>query len=63
MFDHVRRIVVFLLGVGVVVDSLVGDHANIAELAIGAVMIGVLPISDLLDWRPFTARRRDDQRD
>lgn len=59
-FAGARRVVVFVLGVLVVIDSLIGDHDNLGELAIGAVMVGVLPLDGLLAWAtsPWHAHHR-----
>jgi hypothetical protein len=47
-FDHARRIVVFLLGVAVIVEGLFSPHDTTAELIIGSIMVGVLPLDTLL---------------
>lgn len=64
-FAGVRRVVVFLLGVFVIVDSVVGEHDSVGQLAIGAVMVGVLPLDGLVAWAtaPWhtpARRERDD---
>jgi hypothetical protein len=42
-----RRLVVFLLGVAVIVDALAdGDH--LAQLIVGAVLIGIVPVDEFL---------------
>ena len=54
--DHVprwwlwtRRVVSFGLGVWVIVDSLIEKQvASVGKLIIGLVMIGVLPLDDLI---------------
>ena len=43
----IRRVVIFGLGVGVVVDAVGADRVNIWELVIGMVLVGVLPLDDL----------------
>lgn len=43
----IRRVVIFGLGVGVVVDAVGADKVNIWELVIGMVLVGVLPLDDL----------------
>jgi hypothetical protein len=50
-FAVVRRVVVFLLGVAVFLEGL-SDH-DATELVVGMVMVGVLPVDDVLRrWRP-----------
>lgn len=44
-FEQIRRVTVFLLGVVVILDGLTGPTG---ELVIGLVLVGVLPIDDLL---------------
>jgi hypothetical protein len=58
LFEGVRRIVVFVLGVTIIVFALVDpESANtVVMLIIGMVMVGILPIENLLGWFP---RRRD----
>ena len=64
----VRRFVVFVLGIAIVVDALTGSHANlIAELVVGAALLGVVPVDELLaamaaDWR-LRGRERRHHRD
>jgi hypothetical protein len=45
----VRRIVVFLLGITVVIDAVLGTGNHIGELVIGAVLLGIIPVDELLD--------------
>jgi hypothetical protein len=52
-----------VLGSAIVIDALSADKP-LAELIVGCVVLGVLPISDVADiaarvWRP-ERRRRDD---
>lgn len=48
-----RDAVTYALGVAVIVDSVFGGHRSAGELVVGLVMVGVLPLADLL-----TALRR-----
>jgi len=56
-------VVVFLLGVLVILDALLGTGTNtIPELIIGTVLVGVLPLEYVAQaWadRPRTRRRGD----
>jgi len=58
-----RRVVVFLLGVLVILDALLGTGTNtIPELIIGTVLVGVLPLEYVAQaWAdgPRTRRRGD----
>lgn len=55
-WSAVRRFVIFALGVGVVIEALTNTNDNqVADLIIGLVMIGVLPLDDLL--RAYGQRR------
>ena len=52
-FAAIRRVVVFLLGILIIADGLYGggeDDNPIPLLVIGMVMVGVLPIDDLMPW-------------
>ena len=44
----VRRMVTFVLGVAVIVDALWEQENVVTELVIGLLLVGVLPIEDLL---------------
>jgi hypothetical protein len=55
-WQGLRRLVIFVLGVAVIVEGLVEHQDQIADLVIGLVMIGVLPLDDLL--RAYGARPR-----
>ena len=48
-FSYVRRVIVFLLGMLVIIDALYGDHDALAELIIGSIMVGILPLDALYD--------------
>lgn len=51
IFNVLRRVIVFSLGVLVILESL-GDRSDaVAELVIGMVMVGILPLDDFLPWR------------
>jgi hypothetical protein len=53
----IRRVVTFVLGVWVIVDSLVEKNVpSVGKLIVGLVMIGVLPLDDLLMVARRTAR-------
>jgi hypothetical protein len=59
-FEGFRRITVFVLGVTIVIFALVDpESANtVVMLVIGMVMVGILPVENVIDiFRP--ARRRD----
>ena len=56
----VRRIVTFLLGCTVVVDGLLQVPISIGALIIGLLMIGVLPIDDLIRIVRRNGRGRGD---
>lgn len=55
-----RRVVIFLLGVAVILDALdvTGSGRNIGEMVVGLVMIGLLPLDDLIGALQ-RVRRRD----
>jgi hypothetical protein len=47
-FELARRVVVFLLGVAVTLEGMRDE--SMTELLIGLVMVGLLPIENLLPW-------------
>lgn len=49
LWEWFRRITIFLLGVLVILDSLAEKtYASIGKLIVGLLMIGVMPLDDLL---------------
>lgn len=63
VFEGIRRITIFALGVAVVLFALVDPESSntVAMLAIGMVMIGILPVENLMSWR-ITSRREGNGR-
>lgn len=61
----VRRVVIFGLGVGVVLDALMADKTNLWELVVGMVLVGVLPLDDVVRYlqqrAPTHDRRAEDR--
>ena len=53
----VRRLVTFVLGVAVIVDALWEKEDVVAELVIGLILVGVLPIEDLIRLLDRRGRR------
>jgi len=55
-------VVVFLLGVLVILDALIGEGNSVPELIVGTVLVGVLPLEYVAKaWRgpvPPRPRRR-----
>lgn len=47
-FDLARRVLVFVLGVAVIIEGLFSPHDSTAELIIGSIMVGVLPLDTML---------------
>ena len=57
----VRRVVIFFLGCAVILEGIISAQDRVVELIAGMVMVGVLPLDDLL--RSFhwgNGRRRPD---
>lgn len=54
-FAWVRRLVVFLLGVAVIIDALWDRQYVVPELIIGMILVGVLPIDEVI--KSATRRR------
>jgi hypothetical protein len=55
-----RRMAVFLLGCAVIIDALV-EGSPIGYLIVGLLMVGVLPIDDLISLATRHRNRREDQ--
>lgn len=47
-FPIIRRSVIFLLGVAVMIDALWDRQYVVPELVIGMIMVGVLPVDELI---------------
>ena len=57
VFTFIRRFVVFGLGCWVIGNALVNPEERLGQLAVGMVMVGVLPIENIFNWkvqRPVT---------
>lgn len=57
-FANIRRLVVFILGVAIIIDSLWDRQYVVPELIIGMIMVGVLPIDDFVTSMRSRRRRR-----
>jgi hypothetical protein len=55
VFAFVRRLVVFGLGCWVIGNALVNPEERLGQLAVGMVMVGVLPIENVFGWHRTTA--------
>jgi hypothetical protein len=58
----VRRVTTFALGVAVIIDDLAQTHTDVAVLIVGLILVGVLPVEDLLDLLNRHRRQDDDHR-
>lgn len=50
-FTILRRFVVFGLGCWVIGNALVNPEERLGQLAVGMVMVGVLPIENIFSWK------------
>jgi hypothetical protein len=62
-FNVLRRVIVFSLGVVVILESLNDRDDAVAELVIGMVMVGILPLDDFLPWRRHSTAERGAPKD
>jgi hypothetical protein len=51
IFDAVRRVTTFLLGVATVINAVAHPDERLGQLVVGMVMVGVLPVESLTFWR------------
>jgi hypothetical protein len=49
-FDAIRRMTIFLLGVAIILEGLYDDGVPVKSIILGMIMVGVLPLEDLLPW-------------
>lgn len=62
LFEGFRRIVVFGLGVFIILDALIDDKDKlIPELIIGMIMVGILPVENVISSFRFirSGKNRD----
>lgn len=56
-----RRIVTFLLGCAVILDSLLEKNtATVGKLIVGLILVGVLPLEDLIRLAGRNGKRKSD---
>jgi hypothetical protein len=60
VFAFIRRLVVFGLGCWVIGNALVNPEERLGQLAVGMVMVGVLPIENVFSWRRVDSRREEE---
>jgi hypothetical protein len=58
IFAGIKRVVIFILGTLVIVDSLIGGEDKLSQLIVGSVLVGILPVEDLLGFS-HRIRNRD----
>lgn len=46
-FDQLRRLVYFLLGVALLIDAVVQAGANVPEMVVGLILLGLIPADAL----------------
>ena len=58
IFEAIRRVTIFLLGTLIIVDGLIGQQDNqVPILIIGMVMVGVLPLDNLVGAMSINRKR------
>jgi hypothetical protein len=55
-FALIRRVVAFCLGVSVILEAVVSAHNPIAEYVVGLILLGYVPIDELLSRLPRKGR-------
>jgi hypothetical protein len=59
VFAFLRRVVVFGLGCWVIGNALVNPEERLGQLAVGMVMVGVLPIENIFSWRRVEVKKEE----
>ena len=59
VFTLVRSVVVFGLGCWVIGNALVNPEERLGQLAVGMVMVGVLPIENIFSWRRVEVKKEE----
>ena len=52
-FALARKFITFALGVAIIIDAVISAHNGVTEYIIGAVLMGIVPVEEIL-----TVRRR-----
>jgi ABC-type iron transport system FetAB permease component len=60
VFDAIRRITIFILGTLVITEALYNEDVPIKSIILGMIMIGILPLEDLLPWSRKNEERQFD---
>jgi hypothetical protein len=50
---------VFVLGVAIIIEALTAQYTPIAELVIGMIMVGVLPLDDFIEFMTVRHKAKD----
>lgn len=61
-FDGLRRMTIFILGVLIIVEGLYDDGVPVKSIILGMIMVGVLPLEDLLPWSRKQQEAKKDTR-
>ena len=48
LWPGLRRLILFILGVGVIVDAMASNGQNLGQLLVGSLLIGIIPVDELL---------------
>lgn len=59
VFDAIRRITIFILGTLVITEALYNEDVPIKSIILGMIMIGILPLEDLLPWSRKNEERKE----
>jgi hypothetical protein len=62
-FEAIRRVTIFILGTLVIVEGLYDQDVPVKSIILGMIMIGVLPIEDLLPWSKKNEERKERKAD
>ena len=62
-FRLARQVILFLLGVVVIVDGIVSSGTPVPEIVTGLVLIGLVPIDDLMSRIPRPAQESPPPKD
>jgi hypothetical protein len=62
-FDALRRMTIFILGVLIIVEGLYDDGVPVKSIILGMIMVGVLPLEDLLPWSKKQQEAKKVERD
>jgi hypothetical protein len=49
LWPGARRLILFIVGIAVILDALISEGANVGQLIVGTILVGVIPVDEFLN--------------